>query len=131
MTPVETVLQFIEAINEQDVERMAELMTPGHTIIEVDGSRVHGRETMKRAWRQYFRMFPDYSVSVSETFSEGKTVIVVGEASGTYAPSGELLPENRWKLPAAWKAVTEENKIDEWQIFADLTPVLKVMSKKD
>jgi len=118
---------FARAINRQDVEGMAALMTEDHVFIDSLGTRVEGRERMKAGWAAYFQMIPDYTITIEETFPEGPTVLMFGSAQGTYAVEGALLPENRWRTPAAWRAVTRGNSIAEWRVYADNDPLRRIM----
>lgn len=119
---------FAEAISRQDVAALAELMTEQHRFIDSLGNVVEGREKMRAGWAGYFRMVPDYTVTIEETYSVRSVVVMVGSAQGTYAPDGKLLPENRWRTPAAFRAVTEDGKVAEWRVFADNEPIRKLMA---
>jgi ketosteroid isomerase-like protein len=130
MTPNEAVLQFVEAINTQDLELLVELMTPDHRFIDSGGGETRGREAMAEAWSKYFDMVPDYSIAIDETFAQGGTVVTVGLASGAYSPGQDLRPENRWQIPAAWRAVVKGGRIAEWQVFADNEPMRKMMAEQ-
>jgi ketosteroid isomerase-like protein len=121
-------LAFAQAISRQDVAALAELMTEGHRFIDSLGNQVEGREKMRAGWAGYFRMVPDYTVTIEETYSVRSVVVMVGSAQGTYAPKGELRPENRWRTPAAFRAVTEDGKVAEWRVFADNEPIRKLMA---
>ena len=46
MSPKETILAFLEAINAHDVDSLAELMTDDHTFVDPYGNEVAGREPM-------------------------------------------------------------------------------------
>jgi len=48
------------------------LMTPGHRFVDSLGGVTEGREKMRAGWVGYFRMVPDYSIVVEETFCDGK-----------------------------------------------------------
>jgi limonene-1,2-epoxide hydrolase len=70
----ESVAQaFVRAINRQDVEALAGLMTEGHRFIDSLGNVVEGREKMRAAWAGYFRMVPDYTIAVEETYCDEKS----------------------------------------------------------
>jgi uncharacterized protein (TIGR02246 family) len=118
---------FVEAINRQDVEGLAGLMTPGHRFVDSLGNVVEGREKMRAGWAGYFRMVPDYSIVVEETFWDGPVVVMLGKARGTYSTDGELKAENRWETPAAWRAVVEGGLVAEWRVYADNEPMRKLM----
>jgi hypothetical protein len=137
---------FAEAINRQDVEGLTGLMTPGHRFIDALGGVTEGREKMRAAWVGYFRMVPDYSIVVDETYKAGpstppspsqssgsgsaqEVVVMLGKAGGTYAPDGQLKAENRWETPAAWRAVAEGGLVAEWRVYADNEPMRERMKR--
>jgi len=129
MSPVETVLRFLNLINQRDVDKLAELMAEGHVFIDSLGQSVRGREKMRTAWRGYYAFCPDYLVSHEEIFHQGNVVAVFGSTGGTIAANGKLPPENRWRAPAAWRAVVENGLVKEWQVYADNKPVYDIMAK--
>ena len=126
----ETVARaFVNAINRQDVEGLAGLMTEGHRFVDSLGNAVEGREKMQAAWAAYFLMVPDYSIAVEESFCDGPVVVMLGVAQGTYTADGTLREENRWKTPAAWRALIEDGKVAEWRVYADNEPIRQRMAK--
>ena len=50
---------FVRAINRQDADAIAALMTEEHRFIDSLGTVVTGREAVRAGWRGYFRMVPD------------------------------------------------------------------------
>jgi hypothetical protein len=74
-------------------------------------------------------MNPDYTVAVRETYCSDQAVVVVGSASATYSKDGTVAPENRWSVPAAWRAVVHDRRISEWQAFVDNEPLRRVMRR--
>ncbi len=120
---------FMNAINRQNVEDLAALMTADHVFIDGLGTRVSGRDQMKKAWGGYFGIVPDYTVTADETFSNGDVVVVLGMARGTYAGGGALKAENAWQTPAAWRAVVRDGQIAEWRVYADNEPIRQIMSR--
>jgi uncharacterized protein (TIGR02246 family) len=120
---------FVRAINRQDVEGLAALMAPEHRFIDSLGNVVEGREKMRAAWAGYFRMVPDYSIAVEETFCDGPVVVMLGVAQGTYSPDGKLRAENRWETPAALRALIEDGLVAEWRVYADNEPMRQLMRK--
>ncbi len=103
MSPTETVLQFMDRINQRDVDKLAELMTEDHVFTDSLGNSVRGREKMRAGWRGYYALCPDYWVSHEEIFENGNLVAVFGSAGGTIAANGKLPAENKWQTPAAWR----------------------------
>jgi ketosteroid isomerase-like protein len=118
---------FVDAINRQDLETLCALMTPGHRFIDPLGQVMEGRERMRAAWKGYFGMVPDYTLAIEEVHGDGVVVVMLGDAGGTYAPGGKMLPENRWKTPVALRARVEDGKVAEWRVYADNEPMRRLM----
>lgn len=128
MNPVETVLNFINCINQRDADKLADLMTEEYVFIDSLGQTVEGRETMRAGWRGYYALCPDYWVTHEEILSDGNVVAVFGAAGGTIAANGLLPPENTWRTPAAWLAVVENGLVKEWRVYADNKPVYDIIA---
>src|ERR1035438_4587160 len=47
MDDIETVLEFLNRINQRDVDKLAELMTEDHVFVDSLGNQVRGREKMR------------------------------------------------------------------------------------
>jgi ketosteroid isomerase-like protein len=125
-SPEEAAGFFVEAINAHDPRRIVELMTPDGEFVDSLGVSF-GQDVLLDAWREYFRMIPDYSISVDESVSRGELVVLLGTAQGTYAPDGVLRPENRFRVHAAWRAIVRGGGIATWRVFADNKPVYDLM----
>jgi ketosteroid isomerase-like protein len=128
-TSAESIAQsFVRAINRQDAEQVAALMSPTHRFVDSLGKVIEGREKMREGWAAYFRMVPDYSVAIEEVYPSDPIVIMIGVAQGTYSRDGKLNPENRWHTPVAIRALVEDGLVAEWRVFADNEPIRKVMA---
>ncbi len=136
---------FLRAINRQNVDRLAELMTPTHRFIDSLGNTVEGRERIREAWAAYFRMVPDYSVAIEEFYPGGSptntrepseslkvgadpVVVMLGMASGTFTRDGKLKLENRWQTPIAIRASIDDGLLSEWRVYADNDPIRKLIA---
>src|ERR1700735_278615 len=129
MSPTATVLQFMDRINQRDVDKVAELMTEDHVFTDSLGNSVRGREKMRDGWRDYSAFCPDYWVSHEEIFASGNLVAVFGSAGGTIAANGKLPPENKWKISAAWLAFVENGLGKEGRFYADNKPVYDIVAR--
>ena len=127
---VEVALEFVDRINRHDIAGVAALMTEEHHFIDGLGQQVRGRVAMEQGWRGYFAWFPDYSIKVENVLSDGNVVALFGTAQGTYTVDGKAPLENRWQIPAAWKAVIVNEHVAEWRVYADNEPVWKIMGLK-
>jgi ketosteroid isomerase-like protein len=130
MTTAEVTNMFIEKINTADVDALCELMSENHIFVDAGGYIVQGREAMRKAWQGYFAMVPDYWVESERVLGEGDVVAVFGRAGGTCTSDGELKPENRWEIPAAWQAVVRNGRVVEWRVYADNEPIRRIMTRE-
>lgn len=118
MEVLKTAVKFIDAINDQDVDEIVEMMSDDHRFIDSMGMVIKGRKEMKKAWEAFFEWFPDYEIRVMNTVMTDDTVGFYGIASGTY-DSDEISDKDKFEIPAAWRAKVKDNLITEWQVFAD------------
>jgi ketosteroid isomerase-like protein len=123
MDDIETVLEFLNRINQRDVDKLAELMTEDHVFVDSLGNQVRGREKMRGGWRGYFTMCPDYWVSHEEVFRNANMVAVFGAAGGT-------INGKQWRTPAGWLAVVQKGLVKEWRVYADNKPVYDILAAK-
>ena len=126
---VDTVLKFIELINQHSADTLAELMTEDHVFIDSLGQSVSGREQMRLGWQGYFAFCPDYWVSHEQMLSSGALVAVFGAAGGTIAADGKLPPENKWRTSAAWLAIVDSGLVKQWRVYADNKPVYDIIAR--
>ena len=119
---------FMRAINRQDVDSLAELMTEEHRFVDALGNVVAGQDRMRAGWKSYFDMVPDYTIAVDETHCDGPVVVMLGTAQGTYAVGGRLLAENRWQTPAVFRALVIDGKVAEWRVYADNEPMRQIIA---
>jgi ketosteroid isomerase-like protein len=122
-------LAFVQAICTHNVNALIKLVHDDHVFIDSLGAAVRGKAAMRKGWEGYFRMVPDYTLTVEEVYSSGDRVIMLGSAHGTYTTDGNLLAESAWKTPAALRAVVEDGKVKEWRVYADNEPIRQLTSK--
>ena len=123
MTTVETLQHWLAAINHHNVDALTALMTEDIVFTDSLGNRVKGASSLEQGWRSYFTLCPDYWVRGDQVMTEGDTLLVSGEAGGT-------IDGVSWKIPAAWRAIIRDGRVAEWQVFADNTPVYKILAKR-
>lgn len=125
---VDVVLQLVEAICSHDVERILELVTDDHVLIDSGGQELQGKKVVGAAWTAYFLAFPDYRIVVSQILEQDVSVALFGTAAATFSVEGQLLPENSWAIPACFKALVRGGKVAEWQVYADNEPVRQILT---
>jgi ketosteroid isomerase-like protein len=126
---IKTAMNFVKAINSHQVQKIAGLMTDGHTFVNSHGKKVQGKGNMKKAWKGYFDFFPDYTIEITEIIEDEETIGLFGWASGTYHNKETNDGSNTWKLPCAWKAIVEEEKISLWQVYSDTKVPYDIIEK--
>jgi ketosteroid isomerase-like protein len=126
---INVVLDFIAAINRHDVSGLLDLMAEDHTFVDSGGRAQSGREKMRDGWVEYFRMFPDYTITVDTLFQDEALVAVFQSACGTYTGDRGPVPENKIEMPAAWMAVVENGKVKHWQVYADWTEGCRIIER--
>jgi ketosteroid isomerase-like protein len=108
--PLLIALLFNECINTGDLEGLTAWMTPEHVFIDARGGASRGSTVLWAAWRDYFRMYPDYRNHFSLLRSAGATVSILGCSTC----SCEDLDG-----PALWSARIEAGKVAEWRVWLD------------
>ena len=126
---IRIVQSFNNAINEGNVEILSSLMAENHTFIDASGAAHSGVREMTKGWKEFFSMFPDYKNNFENILQDGSLVVALGTASGTYNGNRGLIPENRIKWTAAWKAIVENDKIKVWQVYTDWTEAIKIIEE--
>lgn len=123
------VNSFIKAINDHDVNKIYDLMSEDHIFIDGYGDKHTGKIGMKEGWQNYYKMFPDYLVEITDIVENDQIIGLFGYASATYRNIKDELNSNYWRTPAAWKAIVEDKKIKYWQVFCDYTRLQVIMDK--
>lgn len=126
-SPESVTSAFVRALNRQDVDGMLALMAPGHRLVDSLGTVVEGLEKMRSGWQGYFKLVPDYTLAIEESYANGPVVILMGLAQGTLTQTDDLKPENRWQTPIALRAFVEDGLITEWRVYADNEPIRRLM----
>lgn len=121
--------EFIDSINKADLNRLSNLISENHVFIDSQGNKMKGKQNILDAWEEYFHLFPDYKIEAIESFRNADSVVLIGYASGTYQADESNPDSNHWKVPAAWKAIVKNNKVEFWQVFADNSVVFDIINK--
>ena len=127
VTSKAVVLAFVRKINEHDAEGLARLMTQDHVFVDSLGRSFTGREEMREGWVQYFEMFSNYTITVTDIFEKRGTFALIGTAAGVYTNRTDS-KETSWKVPAAWIAVVKKEQVSKWRVFADNFETMKLVT---
>ena len=123
------VMEFIKAINAADVEGIYNLLTDDHVFTDSQNNKIVGKDAMKQAWIEYYKLFPDYHIEINDVLVKNDIVVVTGYANATYKNLKHESKDNSWIIPACFKAIIKDNKIELWQIFADMTKAYEIVRR--
>ena len=102
------VLQFNQAINTRDLALLESLMTDDHLFVDSGHNLVKGRIRCVKAWKGFFKRFPDYRNHFENLEVRKEVVMIQGYSHCS---------DKRLQGPAQWKAEIRENKIALWQVY--------------
>ena len=108
--PKTIVEEFNECINNQDIDRLSDLMSEDHVFIDRDGKSHGPKSFMVDGWKGFFKMFPEYKNTFEKLIAVENHVYVLG-----FAYWSEESPYD----PVIWTANIEDGLIQEWQIYVD------------
>lgn len=115
---MDVALAFIAAINAVDANALRGLMTGDHTFTDALGNSISGAEKMFSGWQHFFHAYPNYRITIKQSFADGNKAALFGDAEGGWRVNHVVLPR-RWKVAAAWLAEVETGKIRRWSVFCD------------
>ena len=125
----EVIEAFVAAVNSGRPEKIVGAMDPEAVFIDSLGARIAGRAALLDGWRFYLRLFPDYRVEIEEMLVEERSALLHGWAGGSLHRAGQKVENGGWRIPAAWRAVTDSRRVTVWQVFADNSPVAALLNK--
>ena len=125
----EIVEDFVKAINSGRAEKVVQGMHLDAVFIDSLGNRIEGRKALLDGWRGYYQLFPDYRIEVEGMIVEDQEALLRGWASGTLRRGGRTAEGGNWRIPAAWRAVTDSRRVLLWQVFADNKPVYALLGQ--
>ncbi|MDU1891412.1 MAG: nuclear transport factor 2 family protein [Dysgonomonas sp.] len=122
---------YVEAINTADTDRLYDLMAEDHIFIDAHDNKVMGRDDMKQSWIGYFKMFPDYKIEINNILEKDSLLCILGYAGGTYKNLKNADNTNYWRVPAAWTAIIEDNRVKQWQVYADNIFPVEIINRNE
>ena len=124
----EVIEAFVAAVNSGRPEQIVGAMHPAALFIDSLGNRIGGKAELLDGWRGYLRLFPDYRIGVEAMFVEEREAMLHGWAGATLHRDGRPVEGGGWRIPAAWRAVTDSRRVTLWQVFADNSPVQALLN---
>ena len=113
------VIRFNDYINSRDLNGLSTLMTDDHTL--VTDSIIQGRGKVLEAWREFFKLLPDYKNTFNRIELQDDFVRAIGYSTCS---------DKRLDGPALWMAQVQGNKIAEWRVYDDTPENRELMGFK-
>lgn len=110
---------FILQINDHNVDGIIALISDDHVFTDAQGIHFEGKDNLRAGWTAYFKMFPDYKITILNSMENATVFLASGTAEGTYGGVKNQAGDNYWNIPAAWRAEIDNAKVKSWQIYAD------------
>lgn len=105
-------LRFNECTTHADLQGLATLMADNHIFIDMANNRIAGKtNTINKAWKPFFRLFPVYRNIFQKIITQGSTVVMQG-----YSICSE---ECLNYVYAIWVAEVVKGKVSLWRIYSD------------
>ena len=125
----QAAVEFIKQINEQNIDGIYNMMTFDFLFLDAHGNNIFGRDKMIAGWAAYFKTYPDYKIEITNVFESHPYYALFGYASGTYKGMKDKENSYHWRLPTAWKALLEGNKIKEWHVYVDTKVISDLVAR--
>jgi ketosteroid isomerase-like protein len=124
MSAPDTVVAFMQAINDHDVDRIVAFCSDDHRLVDAHGE-VGSAEELAAAWAGYFRFMPHYGVEAETIVAVGETVAVFGWAWGGLDAADPGVKS--WRRPCAWRASVRDGLVSLWQVYVDTKAVFDLL----
>lgn len=84
---------------------------------------------MMEEWQMHFKIFPDYWIEIEAVTEKENEVFAFGWISATH--SGHISGDSNhyFKIPAAFRAYMEGEKVKIWQLYADTKIPFAIIDK--
>jgi limonene-1,2-epoxide hydrolase len=122
MTPLETTLAFIKAMEKKDYDSAVALIAPDCEYTNIPMSTVRGPEGVRAVLEPFFAPIEENDFRILRTAVDGGTVFI------------ERLDRHRtasgwFELPVAGVLEVEGGKIKVWREYFDLATIMKGMGQ--
>jgi 3-methyladenine DNA glycosylase AlkD len=114
---IQVALNFIEKINQGDIEGVDALLSPDTTYVDLAGNLERGKEQLADCWEGYLTSYPDYQIYIHRIFTIQNGVVLVGHTTGSHLK----LPEYKefHEEGRIWLVGIKAGSIDSLQLYQD------------
>jgi ketosteroid isomerase-like protein len=116
--PVAIALQFVDCINNKDIESLAALMAEDICMIPPDGEPETGRLRLRQGFKSYLEDFPAYQIHIEKITRSLGRVALIGRTTGSHIP-----PEVEAGETVVFVARIENQQVAAWHIYSDMDQI--------
>lgn len=115
--PVQVTLDFVDKINQGNVDGLAALLAPDHAFMDLAGEVETGKQNLAAAWGDYLSTYPNYHIYIRQLFENENDVILIGHTTGSHL---DLPDEEEFHDEAViWVATVEDGLLSAWKLYND------------
>lgn len=124
LPPLAVALGFLDAINRNDLARLAQLLAPDHRMALFDEPPTVGREAVFAAWAAYLGAWPAYVVHPERFAEAGPRIGILGTTTGSHLGRPDAVER---KEALVWIAEIADGAIATWTMLPD-TPANRALA---
>lgn len=110
-------LNFVDKINQGDIQGLVSHLAPNHTFIDTQGDVEYDLQRVIEGWQNYLESFPDYQIYIRRAFLTGDSVAIIGHTTGSHLNLPDA--EEFHNEGVIWVSQVEDAKLTLWQILHD------------
>ena len=113
--------QFFVAIDENDFDRLSDLLDPGFAVHVPGVAEALGKEALFQAISTHYASFPDWRHVIDDVVAEGDIIAIRLTQYGTHIAEYEGIPAtgNEIEVAAIHLATIVNGKVKEWWAVED------------
>ena len=115
--PVKVVLDFVQQINQGNADRLAALLAPDHTFVDLAGESEQGSERLAAGWRDYLAQYPNYQIYIRRIVILPTGIALIGQTTGSHL---QIPDEQEFNDEGViWLAKVKDGLLQSWQLYSD------------
>lgn len=114
--PLPAVLGFLDAVNRNDLPRIAGLLAAGHALSLFGGAPIAGAAAALAVWTDYLGRFPAFTFHPAQFVEAGPRVVVLGSTTGSHMGLPDAAERQGRQL---WVADVAGGRLASWTMLED------------
>lgn len=110
-------LDFVDKINQGDVQGLMSMLSPDHTFIDIQGNVKEGEPQIMEAWQEYLHTYPDYQIFIHRFFNLDDGAALVGHTTGSHLGLSDV--DEFQTEGIIWVSQVKGGKLTSWKLYHD------------